>query len=161
VAKSTKAPASKKDLIRLQAEADFLFFIRLIHPNRVLGLVHEDLARWLTREDRKSHQLVLMPRDHQKSAVAGYYAAWEITRNPAIRILYISSTSNLAIKQLKFIKDILTSDIYRFYWPEMVNPDLGCGLASSRARLEGGRSKVEPSNFLHLTLTIQRYRYGI
>jgi hypothetical protein len=104
-------------------DTDFLFFIRLIHPNRVLGLVHDDLARWLTREDAKSHQLVLMPRDHQKSAIAGYYAAWEITRNPAIRILYISSTSNLAIKQLKFIKDILTSDIYRFYWPEMVNPD--------------------------------------
>jgi phage terminase large subunit-like protein len=120
---SALAKASKKDLIRLQAEADFLFFIRLIHPNRVLGLVHEDLGRWLTRQDRKSHQLVLMPRDHQKSAIAGYYAAWEITRNPAIRILYISSTSNLAIKQLKFIKDILTSDIYRFYWPEMVNPD--------------------------------------
>jgi phage terminase large subunit-like protein len=44
-----------------------------------------------------------------------------ITRNPAIRILYISSTSNLATKQLKFIKDILTCDEYRRYWPEMVN----------------------------------------
>ena len=31
----------------------------------------------------------------------------------------------MAIKQLKFIKDIITSDIYRFYWPEMVNPDEG------------------------------------
>jgi hypothetical protein len=50
-----------------------------------------------------------------------YRVAWEITKNPAIRILYISATSKLAIKQLKFIKDILTSDIYRFYWPEMVN----------------------------------------
>ena len=40
--------------------------------------------------------------------------AWEITRNPAIRVLYISSTANLAQKQLKFIKDILTSDIYTF-----------------------------------------------
>jgi len=48
-----------------------------------------------------------------------------ITRNPAIRILYISSTSNLASKQLKFIKDILTSDIYRYYWPEMVNEEEG------------------------------------
>lgn len=27
------------------------------------------------------------------------------------------------MKQLKFIKDILTSDNYRFYWPEMINPD--------------------------------------
>ncbi|MHA2066994.1 MAG: hypothetical protein ACXABY_21720, partial [Candidatus Thorarchaeota archaeon] len=41
--------------------------------------------------------------------------------NPALRILYISSTARLANKQLKFIKDILTSDVYRFYWPDMVN----------------------------------------
>ncbi len=54
-----------------------------------------------------------------------YRAAWEITRNPAVRILYISSTSNLANKQLKFIKDILLSDKYRFYWPDMVLPDEG------------------------------------
>ncbi len=52
-----------------------------------------------------------------------YRVAWEITRNPAIRVLYISSTSNLATKQLKFIKDILTSQIYTFYWPDMVNPE--------------------------------------
>lgn len=56
-----------------------------------------------------------------KSTVAGLYAAWRLTKNPAIRILYISSTSNLATKQLKFIKDILTSDIYRLFWPGMVN----------------------------------------
>lgn len=52
-----------------------------------------------------------------------FRVAWEITKNPAIRVLYISSTANLAQKQLKFIKDILTSQIYQFYWPEMVNPD--------------------------------------
>ena len=48
-----------------------------------------------------------------------------ITRNPAIRILYTSSTANLAEKQLGFIKGILTSPIYRKYWPEMVNEDEG------------------------------------
>ena len=114
---------TKRDQIKETAEADLETFIRLVHPGRVLGSVHTELIRWITREDAKSHQLVLLPRDHQKSAIAGYFAAWMITRNPAIRILYISSTANLAIKQLKFIKDILTSDRYRFYWPEMVLPD--------------------------------------
>jgi hypothetical protein len=114
---------SKKDLIREAAEADLVTFIRLIHPNRVLGSVHEELIRWWNREGAKSHQLVLLPRDHQKSAMIAYRVAWEITRNPAIRILYISSTANLADKQLKFIKDILLSDKYRFYWPDMVNAD--------------------------------------
>ena len=119
---------SNKDLksqIRLQAENDLEAFIRLVHPNRVLGNIHREVIRWWNREDAKSHQLLLMPRDHQKSALVAYRVAWAITRNPAIRILYISSTANLATKQLKFIKDILTSDIYRFYWPEMVNYDEG------------------------------------
>lgn len=52
-----------------------------------------------------------------------YRVAWYITKNPAIRVLYVSSTANLAIKQLKFIKDILTSKTYRRYWPEMINED--------------------------------------
>jgi hypothetical protein len=118
-------PAEKKQAIREAAEADLEKFITLIHPNRVLGNVHRDVIRWWGREEAKSHQLLLMPRDHQKSALIAYRVAWTITRNPAVRILYISSTANLATKQLKFIKDILTSDIYRFYWPEMVHPDEG------------------------------------
>lgn len=114
---------SKKDLIRQEAEADLFTFIRLVHPQRALGSVHKELISWWTRQDAKSHQLVLLPRDHQKSALVAYRVAWEITRRPEVRVLYISSTSNLATKQLKFIQDILTSDRYRFYWPNMVNPE--------------------------------------
>ena len=55
-----------------------------------------------------------------KSALIAYRVAWELTKDPTLRILYISSTSNLATKQLKFIKDIITSDVYSLYWPEMV-----------------------------------------
>lgn len=112
----------KSDEIKALAEADLEAFIRLVHPHRCLGSIHQNLISWRNRNGAKSHQLILLPRDHQKSAVfGGYLVAWEITRNPAIRILYISSTSTLAVKQLKFIKDILTSPIYRRYWPEMVN----------------------------------------
>ena len=116
---------SKIDQIRELAEQDLETFIRLVHPHRVLGSIHSELLQWWTRSDAKSHQLVLLPRDHGKSAMVAYRVAWEITRNPAVRVLYISSTANLAEKQLKFIKDILTSRIYRRYWPEMVNEDEG------------------------------------
>lgn len=111
----------KKQEIRELAESDLEKFINLVHPQRVLGAVHKKLIRWWTRQDAKSHQLTLLPRDHMKSALVAYWTAWMLTRNPTLRILYISSTSNLATKQLKFIKDILTCDQYRFYWPEMVN----------------------------------------
>lgn len=113
----------KRELIREAAEKDLETFVRLVHPNRVLGAIHSEVMRWWNREGRKTHQLLLLPRDHQKSALLAYRVAHAITCNPALRILYISSTSNLAIKQLKFIKDILTSEIYTFYWPEMVHPE--------------------------------------
>lgn len=114
---------SKKELIKQKALADLESFIRLVHPQRVLGHCHKDLLMWWAREEGKSHQLVLLPRDHQKSALAAYRVAWAITKDPTLRVLYISSTANLAYKQLKFIKDILTCDKYREYWPEMVNSD--------------------------------------
>jgi hypothetical protein len=124
----TKPQKQRSELInraRLLAEADLEAFIKLVAPGRMLGQVHLDLIRWWTRDKASSHQLVLLPRDHQKSALVAYRVAWEITKNPTLRVLYISSTANLAYKQLKFIKDIITSDIYSRYWPDMVNKDEG------------------------------------
>ena len=116
---------TKQDQIREAAEADLETFIRLIAPKQVLGQVHVDLCHWWERNDRKSHQLVLLPRDHGKSRLIAFRVAHYITKHPDCRILYISATSNLAEKQLKFIKDILTSPIYTRYWPEMIHPEEG------------------------------------
>lgn len=113
---------SRIDEIRLAAEGSLEVFINLVHPQRVLGHCHREVIHWWTREDAKDHQLLLLPRDHGKSAMVAYRVAWEVTRNPAVRVLYISSTANLAEKQLKFIKDIFESKIYRRYWPDMINP---------------------------------------
>lgn len=115
----------KKSEIREAAEQDLEVFIRLVAPQEVLGKCHQEVIRWWTREDAKSHQLLLFPRDHGKSRHVAYRVAWELTRDPTLRILYISATSNLAEKQLSFIKGILTSKRYQEYWPEMINPDVG------------------------------------
>lgn len=111
--------------IRLAAESDLVTFIKLIAPEQVLGQCHEDVCNWWTRPDSKSHQLLLFPRDHGKSRLIAYRVAWELTKNPTLRILYISATANLAEKQLGFIKGILTSDTYSRYWPDHVNADEG------------------------------------
>lgn len=111
----------RRQQIRELAEADLLTFIKLIAPHRLLGAVHEELVAWWGREDALDNQLILLPRDHQKSAMVAYRVAWWITKHPEATVLYVSATSGLAEKQLKMIKDILTSDVYRFYWPEMVN----------------------------------------
>ena len=114
----------KVDEIREAAEADLEVFIRLVAPQEVLGNCHKEVIDWWTREDAKNHQLLLFPRDHGKSRHVAYRVAWELTRDPTLRILYVSATSNLAEKQLNFIKGILTSDIHRYYWPQHVNKEI-------------------------------------
>jgi hypothetical protein len=111
--------------IRTRAENDLEFFVNLIAPEQVLGQCHSELLQWWTRDNHKSHQLVLFPRDHQKSRMVAYRVVWELTKNPLLRVLYISATANLAEKQLGFMKGIFTSDIYRRYWPEHIHPEEG------------------------------------
>lgn len=109
--------------IREAAERSLVTFIKLVAPQRVLGNCHEDVCKWWTRQEAKTHQLLLFPRDHGKSAMVAYRVAWELTKNPTLRVLYISATSNLAQKQLSFIKNIFESDIHQKYWPEHLNKD--------------------------------------
>jgi len=78
--------------IREAAEADLLFFIKLVAPLRLLGAVHEEVIRWWTNEEAKDNQLLLLPRGHQKSQLLAYRVAWQITRDPSTTILYISAT---------------------------------------------------------------------
>jgi hypothetical protein len=111
------------DEIRKAAEADLETFIQLVAPYQVLGGVHREWCSWATSSATKKHQLTLLPRDHGKSRMVAFMVAWRITKQPDVRILYISATSNLAQKQLGFIKQILESEIYRRYWPNMIHPD--------------------------------------
>lgn len=128
----------KIEQVRKAAEADLETFIKLVAPERVLGSCHQEVLHWWTRPEAKSHQLLLFPRDHMKSALVAYRVAWELTRDPTIRVLYISSTSNLAEKQLSFIKNIITSRIYRRYWPDHVHPEEG-----KRARWTQGEIELD------------------
>jgi phage terminase large subunit-like protein len=113
------------DQIRQAAENDLEFFIQLVAPQQLLGDCHREVIEWWTRQDARNYQLLLFPRDHGKSRLIAYRVAWELTKDPTLRVLYISATANLAEKQLSFIKGILTSEIYRRYWPQHVNQEEG------------------------------------
>jgi len=111
--------------IRQAAENDLEFFISLVAPTQVLGNCHKEVLSWWTRPDAKNFQLLLFPRDHGKSRLVAYRVAWELTKDPTLRVLYISATANLAEKQLTFIKGIMDSDIYRRYWPDHIHKEEG------------------------------------
>lgn len=115
----------KHEDIRERAEADLEFFIRLVSPMEHMGQCHQEVINWWTRPDAKSHQLLLFPRDHGKSRYIAYRVAWELTKDPTLRVLYISATSNLAEKQLTFIKGIFESAIHKRYWPQHIHPNVG------------------------------------
>ena len=134
----TKITEKDLDRIRKKAITNLNYFAKLINPNRVYADIHEELFDWWTRPHKKGNQLALLPRGHQKSHCAAARVAWEITKNPAITIMYISATAGLAEAQLFAIKQILTSEIYTTLWPDMVHPDEG-----KRARWTTGEIIVD------------------
>ena len=113
------------DDIREAAEQDLVAFIRLIAPHLVLGEAHIELLNWWQSGSRKSNVLILMPRAHLKSKLMAYKTVWELTRNPAETILYLSATADLAEKQLHLMKQVLTSKVYTKYWPDMIHAEEG------------------------------------
>lgn len=122
---SRKAASEQLQAIREAAEADLEKFIRVVSPGRVLGGCHQELISWWNREGSKDHQLVLYPRDHGKSAMVAYRVAWALTKDPTLRVLYISATATLAQKQLGFIKQIFESEVHRRLWPDHIHADEG------------------------------------
>ncbi len=111
------------DKVRSKAEEDLFYFAKLVSPMRLYGELHEEMFEWWTREARKSNQLALLPRGHQKSHCAAVKTAWDIMRDPSITILYISATAALAEAQLFAIKQILTSEVFQLLWPDIINPE--------------------------------------
>lgn len=116
---------SQLEKVRKRAEEDLAYFAQLVQPNRSYGDIHLELFEWWTRHTAMDCQLVLLPRDHQKSHCSAVRCAWELTRDPTSTHLYISATEKLAVRQLYAIKNILTSSVYRRYWPDMIREEEG------------------------------------
>jgi len=110
---------------RQACEADLETYIRTVAPRRVLGDIHKQVISWWCRDGAKDNQLLLLPRAHQKSVLIAYRVAHAIVNNPAIQVLYVSSTSDLAEAQLFFIKQILESPVHQRLWPELIHPEEG------------------------------------
>ena len=120
--KSKKQRQAERDQVREMAEADLYTFARLINPQYMYGDIHREVFYKLQHTENPN-LLLLLPRGHLKSHCMAVWVAWWITKYPHTTVIYISATIRLAEKQLYAIKNMLTNDNYRRYWPEMVNPE--------------------------------------
>ena len=99
--------------------------MKLLNPHYMYGDIHEELAAWISDPRANKRQLALLPRGHLKSHILACYAAWRITYAPWITFGYLSASEDLAKDQIYAIKNMMTSDRYRSYWPEMFKKDEG------------------------------------
>lgn len=130
-AKLDRMPKEAKEYREL-ALNDLYFFARLVNPGYVYGDIHKEIFLWMQNyslygkdEGQSTNKLIMLPRAHLKSHMVATWASWIITRHPEVTMLYVSATSGLAETQLYAIKNILTSSVYRRYFPEYIHPQEG------------------------------------
>ena len=111
------------EILRELCKSSFYDYVRIVAPYAVMGMVHKEFCDFLQHNpDRASYMLGLLPRGHRKSFIIGMYCCWRIMMNPAITILYYSSTTDLAEKQLRSVKQTLESKIHQKLWPDLIDP---------------------------------------
>lgn len=114
------------ELTRSLCKQDFNTYIATMAPYAVMGSVHREFAKFLEGgKDLTSYRLGLLPRGHRKSFLVAMYVCWRIVKNPAITILYISSTAGLAELQLQIIKQTLEGKLHQKIFPNLIHPDEG------------------------------------
>lgn len=78
--------------------------------------IHTRLQHYLTE---RPDATVGLPRGHGKSVQAGLREAWEIGRNPSIRIKHVCQTDDKASEQVRFVGAILTNPVYALIFPQV------------------------------------------
>lgn len=116
---SDKHLNDKQKQIQQLALENFNAYISLVAPYLQLGDCHREMADVLS-DERDTHVLILYPRAHLKSKMMALYAAWRVTVDPALTILYASATATLAQAQLFDIKRLLDNPTSAKYFPELL-----------------------------------------
>ena len=76
--------------------------------------LHTSLQRFLTAG---TDSTIGMSRGHGKSVQIGLRQAWEIGKNPNIRIKHVAQTDEKASEQVRFVASIMSSPIYGQIFP--------------------------------------------
>ena len=99
----------------------FLTFVRAIWPEFTTGSHHELVAKKLERvaSGELKRLIVNMPPRHTKSEFASFlFPAWMIGKNPSMKIIQATHTTELAVGFGRKIKNLLEREDYRAIFPE-------------------------------------------
>lgn len=107
--------------------------------------VHTDMQMHLTRFGNAA---IGLPRGHGKSVQCAIREAWEIGRNPCIRIKHVGQTVAKAQEQIRMVVQIMRSEIYRQVFPEI-------RLNKPAPQDEGSNELLVRNNSMHKDATMQ------
>ena len=109
------------------AQTDFLSFVKSQWPSFIEGHHHKIVAEAFDRiaSGKLKRLIINMPPRHTKSEFASFLLpAYLIGRNPALKIIQATHTSDLAVRFGRKVRDLIQSDIYKRIFPNtMLNPD--------------------------------------
>ena len=123
----TVSPDAEEKILKLElrlAQLDrietcndnFLDFVRAMWPDFITGKHHEIIADKLERVARGELKrlIINMPPRHTKSEFASYlFPAWMIGKNPDMKIIQATHTTELAVGFGRKIKNLLDREEYR------------------------------------------------
>ena len=102
-------------------EREFLTFVEAMWPDFIVGEHHRKVAGKLERiaSGELKRLIINMPPRHTKSEFASYlFPAWMIGKDPAMKIIQATHTTELAIGFGRKVKNLLERDEYNEVFPE-------------------------------------------
>ena len=96
-------------------------FVRTMWPEFIAGRHHKIMAEKLERvaKGELKRLIINMPPRHTKSEFASFlFPAWMIGKNPAMKIIQATHTTELAVNFGRKIKNLLERDDYLEIFPD-------------------------------------------
>ena len=105
---------------------DFLTFVKAVWPDFIQGSHHKKIAEQFNRlaEGKINKLIINMPPRHTKSEFASFLLpAWMIGRNPKLKIIQTTHTTELAVRFGRKAKHLIDSQEYKTFFKTTLRED--------------------------------------
>ena len=105
-----------------RCQNNFLEFVRTVWPQFITGRHHKIIAEKLERvaSGELKRLIINMAPRHTKSEFASYlFPAWMMGRNPSMKIIQATHTTELAVNFGRKTKNLIEADEFKDIFPEV------------------------------------------